>query len=159
MNISKSDELGMTKSYQFLVLSTFEKLGEAHASQDKWKYFSYFRTDLEMLKSRLDPEDQQTLNEDFQTLKRMLRDIAQDPSLNPDLKKKMTLELQENFADEHRFYIQKAFPKVGIQKPEQEGTMDYSKHDIDQLAQIIRAGSASKSVLERVMSRSDGGRG
>lgn len=140
MGDSNVREEDISKSYQILVLKTTERFIEAHAAQERWRYFSFFRSDLELLMRHLDLEDQQALEQDFQTLKKMLKEIALSKDYNAEEKKRRTTELQENFADEHRFYIYKAFPKAGIQKPEQEGTMDYSKHDIDQLKQIIRAG-------------------
>lgn len=141
----------ISKTYNYLVLKEIEKMIDSHALREQWKYFTYFRGSYELLSKHLDMEDLQQLELDWQAFKAALKRIAQDKELNPELKKTKTLELQENFADEHRFYIYKAFPKAGITKPEQEGVMDFNTKDIEQVKAIIRMGGASASVIKRAV--------
>ena len=141
--------------YQILVLREVEKMLDDHAMKDKWKYFSHFRASFELLQRHLDIEDLQELEKDWVLLKDAIKKINTDKNLDASVRKTITEDIQENFADNHRFYIYKAFTKAGIIRPEQEGTMDFSKHDIEQVKAIIRAGG-SKSAIERVIERKEG---
>ena len=149
-----NDSQSISFQYQILVLREVEKMIDDHARKDKWQYFSHFRASFELLQRHLDMEDLQALEADWKVLKEMIKKLGQDTKKDESVRKKETEELQENFADNHRFYIYKAFTKAGIIRPEQEGTMDFNKHDIEQVKSIIRAGATPSSV-DRVIERTE----
>lgn len=141
-----SEQQSISIQYQVLVLRKVDQMLDAHAAKDKWKYFSYFRAAHDLLQRHLDLADLQALEVDWKLLRSEIDRIGADKNLDEAVRKKRTEDIQESFADAHRFYIYKAFPKAGIIRPEAEGVMDFTKHDIEQVKTIIRAGASKSDV-------------
>jgi preprotein translocase subunit Sec61beta len=137
------------KYHQYLILKTVEAMSDAHAEKDKWKYFSKFRTAYDLLLNYFDNEDREKMEIDFRALKQAIKEIAISKN-NEASKKEMIDKIQENFADEHRYYIFNSFAKAGIIRLEQEGSMDFTKHDMEEIKKIVRTG-ASEANLERIV--------
>jgi len=125
-------------TYEIILLRRTEYMMNSAAEEDVDKYFTNFRFAMQLVLGYLNIKTRTALEQDYKALLEEFKKIKEDKTLNPEGKKIKIRELKQAFADGHTSYIFACFSKVGIQKLREEGKLDFSILDIDQMAQIVR---------------------
>lgn len=125
-------------TFDVLFLKRVDLMMNAAGEDDIDKYFTNFKFALKMVMSYLDIQTRAAIEADYNLFLKALKKIEEDGTLNPESKKLQIRKIKNTFADGHNLYIFACFSRIGIIRIKEEGKLDFSVLDIDQMAQIVR---------------------
>lgn len=109
----------------------------AEAAKEWGKHWTYFKFVFDRLLPYMDPKLRKALEADRAELKRLEREI--EASCSPEPTKKNQIEkLRLNFIEQHEAYIYLSLPRTGIIQLQEDGVIDFTKHDFAELSKIVR---------------------
>lgn len=132
-----------------LVLQTIGNMSRARAKKEYDAYFDYFEDAFQMTMNYLPVDSQIDLENDVRSLYATLQKVEEEVKHEAE-RMKAIQKLKMLFANTHKFYIFKALARMGIQKPEIEGEVDFNEVDFDDFKNIIRTNSGMKTAIEEV---------
>lgn len=134
-------------SFDWVVLSTIMNIIKSKANNEKDKYTSYVESGLRLLMVYYPDRLKIAIQEDMESLRNEIQKLKATEK-NEVTKEKKIMELKMDFAETHEAYVFTALTKVGIIKIQEEGVIDFEKHDINQIARAVRAGGAKLDALK-----------
>ena len=125
-------------NYNWLVLDTIRKARDAKAAGNKETYAIYSEYALQLLIPYISRELRFVCEADYKLLVDAIASIKSH-SENEQSRKMQIIELRADFADAHRSFTMAALAKVGIVKVTEEGVIDFSILDLDQMKAIVHS--------------------
>lgn len=152
MDKQAQDQQDVGINYSWLVLDTIRRMRDAQAQDRLDEYYTQFEYGLQLLLPHIETETGARIQLDFETLQERIVAIKESDD-NEQSKKKAIQLIKCDFADTHRYFIMEALPRASIYKVSEEGVLDFSKHKLDEIKEIVRhssQGMASniKAVVE-----------
>lgn len=141
-------------TYHQLVLNLITHMTNARAAGRRFEYASYFTDALLMLGPYLPLADKPIVEADLRALDERIAKI--EPKLGAEARKDAELIMRGEFADEHKFYLYRAFERARIISITDEGTLDFTKLDVETLVRVIRNDTGLGSALEGALEQRDG---
>lgn len=135
-------------SYTWLVLDSIKKMRDAEASGDLDRFSIYFNFCLRLVIPYMDITLKKNVDDDINLLNQYTTLIRENEP-NEETRKKKIKEARAEFANTHMGYVMGTLSKIGLIKVGQDGVIDFTKTDIEQLKQIIR----SNEGLERAITK------
>lgn len=141
------DAQSITLTYDILLLDTIKKMRDYYAEGNEERYYKYFEVAIQLVLPHLDLEIRKGVETDFRKLREEEKRIKESTA-NDQTKRIQLITLKESFATAHRYYIMLALTKVGIVKASEEGRIDFSSIDIENMKRVIRAGTGLPSAVK-----------
>jgi len=109
----------------------------AEARKDWHQQWVYFKFVFRRMLPFMAPEVRAGLEKDWQRILELERDIKADGK--PEQTQGKLLDtLHQSFINNHEAYISLNLPRAGIITVDENATADFSKHDFDLMARIVR---------------------
>ena len=140
MENQAQDQKDVGINYSWLVLDTIRCMRDAQAQGRLDEYYTQFEYGLQLLLPHIETEVGNRIQMDFETLQEKIVAIKEN-SDNPQSQKQQIQLLKCDFADTHRYFIMEALPRASIYKVSEEGVLDFSKHKLDEIKEIVRHSS------------------
>jgi len=154
VDIEKQD---INLNYTWLVLDTIRQMRNAAANQERERYVVQTEFALQLLLSYFTPGTRKAIETDFKTLREEIDKIKKEKNLNEISRKQKILNIKVDFADAHRSFCMAALSKVGIIKVMEEGKIDLSTRDINEISHAIRhSGASVKKAIEEAVKPKEG---
>lgn len=121
---------------QFLLLKWLDRATFCRAQGDIDGYYHYFVSAIQLAQSYLPTKIRLLVQQgwfQYQTLYLEIIKIQNDAS-----RTKNKHELMASFVDAHLSYCFQALNKMDVQRPQEDGLIDFSKMGYDKIAEIIR---------------------
>jgi hypothetical protein len=128
-------------TYHNVVLNIITNMTHAEAQGRKKEYVTYFLNALEMLAPYLPATDSPKCEAGLKELQDRIQKIKEKEGtegLNTQAINDQVLNEKCNFADEHKFYIYRAFERAKIISLSEEGELDFDKVDFDTVIKVVR---------------------
>jgi ATP-dependent protease HslVU (ClpYQ) ATPase subunit len=135
-------------NYLWLVLDTIRRMRDAQAQGRLDEYYTQFEYALQLLLPHIEIETRANIEDDFATLQEKLNAIKETEENEQTLKVKLQA-VKCDFADRHRYFIMEALPRASIYKVSDEGVLDFNKHKLEELTEIVRNSGGLASTVAR----------
>ena len=120
------------------------------------KHWTYFKFVFNRLLPYMDPKLRKALELDREEEKRLEFEIEGSKFPSPT-KNNLREKLRLNFIEQHEAYIYLNLPRTGIIQLQEDGVIDFTKHDFEEMSKIVRHGSGgfASAVKEAVKEAPD----
>jgi len=125
-------------SFNYLCMNRLIKMNDAKADKDTHRYWTYFKISAQMLMSYMDDEIRQAFDKEFKEFDKLEKEWKESDIQQADITEKIN-QARFIFADSREYYLFQTLPKTGIVKNIEEGEIDFNKHDIKEIAKVIRS--------------------
>jgi hypothetical protein len=146
-NTEKKPE-DISGSFNFICLDRLIKMNDAKADNNLTAYWARFKMSAQMLMHYMEIEDRQRLNAEFKQLEIYERQWRNNQDLNESIIEDKIKHARLIFGDSREYYLFATLPKTGIIRNIEEGEIDFTKRDIEEIAKIVRGGQGITKGLD-----------
>jgi hypothetical protein len=122
-------------------------MNDSKAVNDLTGYWARFKMSAQMLMHYMEIEDRKKLNNEFKQLEAYEQTWRYNSNVSQSTIDDKIKEARLIFGDSREYYLFSTLPKTGIIRNIEEGEIDFSKHDIEEIAKIIRGGGGLPNQL------------
>jgi hypothetical protein len=147
--VEKQSDINL--NHNFLVLDTIRKMRDAEALNDDYTFFVFCENSLQLLIPFMPLQTRAALNDDMKAMRLELKRIKTNETTKEESRKRQELDIRRDFADSHKHLVFIYLSRSGIVVVQDEGMIDFQKHDFDQVSKIVQySGTGMPSAIANI---------